>query len=322
MDPPDAGSLTPDGTFRAAPGFVGQVRIFAKAGDVLGEYNPQPVDGSDPAGLTVLYMLTAKDTPDTAATGDGCTVIFPANIVDGGDIAYLEVVSPTLRNRLERGLKSLSVVGSAYELQETQGVSFNFGENDSIELILDFPGELREKVAGDTESYYAARWDPDTLQWDTLANSRVASDGSVVRVNLRHFSRYAAVSMGGSLGSTLEISPNPFSPYVSPDDGMHRGTCIKFRLDDANATLQYAWVRIYNGLGDEVYSVKIPNALKSKEYRLWWDGRMTDGKQTLDGVSPIAKSRMCRNGRYFLILSVKNADGKQRHYTRPVVLLK
>lgn len=322
MDPPDAGTLTADGIFRATSNFVGQVRIYAKAGDISGEYNPQPAGSDDPAGLSVLFMLASKDTPDTATTGEGCTVVFPANVVDGGDIGYLEVVSPYLRNQMERGLKSLSVVGSAYELRETQGVSLNLEKTDSIELILDFPPELQETVARDTERYYAARWDPDTLQWDTLTNSRVASDGSAVRVNLRHFSRYAAVSTGGSLGSTLEISPNPFSPRVSPDDGVHKGTCIKFRLDDNDATLQHAWVRIYNGLGDIVYSVKIPSAVKAKEYRLWWDGRMTDGKQILDGVSPIATSRMCRNGRYFLVLSVKNMEGKERHYTKPVVLLK
>jgi len=124
----------------------------------------------------------------------------------------------------------------------------------------------------------------------------------------------------------LDVTPNPFSPYVKPiaefgQDAQY-GTCISFTPDAKEPTLEYAWVRIYNVVGDLVYSVKVPSAEK-KEYRLWWDGKTTDKEiHWINENDPIETSRMCRNGRYFLVLTVRDVKKKEKHYKKPIMLFK
>ena len=89
-------------------------------------------------------------------------------------------------------------------------------------------------------------------------------------------------------------------------------------------------------MGEQVAKVILRNASKMKEYHLWWDGRTT----TLSGVPweslkthtddnidngnarIMQGDKMCRNGRYFVVLTIKDFSGKEKNYMKQVVLIK
>jgi phage terminase large subunit-like protein len=74
------------------------------------------------------------------------------------------------------------------------------------------------------------------------------------------------------------------------------------------------------------------NVSKMTEYHLWWDGRTTDRAMvTWDGLKNptsdpnarvMAGNKMCRNGRYFVVLTIRDFNGKEKNYMKQVVLIK
>jgi hypothetical protein len=68
------------------------------------------------------------------------------------------------------------------------------------------------------------------------------------------------------------------------------------------------------------------------QYRLWWDGRTTSGEMKWETLSdgpdensktfPVNGRLMCKNGRYFVVLTVQDSGGKEKSYMRQVVLVK
>jgi hypothetical protein len=150
-----------------------------------------------------------------------------------------------------------------------------------------------------------------------------------VQAALTHFSRYAIVAEPGALSSSLRISPNPFSPYIKPIheygiNAQHFGTCIRFRPEIPEQRLRRVTVHIYNIVGDRVWAMEILNA-KPQEYSLWWDGKTTEREVTWNDKNTTIKlpgKKMCRNGRYFVVLTVIDINGNEKRYMQPVVLMK
>jgi hypothetical protein len=185
-------------------------------------------------------------------------------------------------------------------------------------------------------------WNPDSLAWTVLADSKMSIDKKTVSAALAHFSRYAVVSQSGGLQSTLSVVPNPFSPLRSPSDfskfatrfgpGAPKGTCISFTPDVPDQRLRQIQVRIYSILGDLVCSVVNQNAPKMVTYNLWWDGRSNSGDMQWESLSdgpgdntktfPVQNRLMCKNGRYFVVLTVTDFSGKEKSYMQQVVLVK
>lgn len=226
-------------------------------------------------------------------------------------------------------------MGSAYDITELNGVVFQIQGGDSIRLVLDIEGSA---TTGHT--YCVGLWNPDSLQWRPLANSTASKDGKTVSAFVPHFSRYAVLTQSVDLTSTFSILPNPFSPDKSASEfeslalrlgrDAPKGTCISFTPDVSEQRLDKIKIRIYNIVGDLVSSVVMQNVPKMTQYRLWWDGRTTDRDFTWDELTRTADdnarilvgNKMCRNGRYFVMLTIWDAKGKEKNYMKQVVLIK
>ena len=325
--PRDAGVISTDGVFKPRRNFAGTVRIIAVSGSVSGEYVDEA--GSAP-GLTVHFMITNRTTADTARNGIGCDVIFPSGVVDAGDIGLLEIAPTKLENHYKRGfglIRTVDTVG--FEINQLTNTSLNTSA-DSIRLKLTVPESLRKRAASGSGNLAVAQWIDDSLVWRPLANSKVSADGNSVIAALGHFSLYCLV-YEPSDNLAIDIAPNPFSPYIVPpydpfnsDDRtmQHNGICIRVQAD-SRSTRSEVRLRIYNVLGNQVWSFVLQNA-DNLPYYVWWDGR-TSAKDILsEGSSRVFVPKgvkMCRNGRYFALLSAK-VNGKERRVMKQIILMK
>jgi hypothetical protein len=318
ISPAFAGTISSSGVFKPSTDYVGYVHIYAQSSGVAGEYVS---DGSVLAGLNVRYMILCKSTPDTAVTSQGCRIIFPVGIVKDGDVGLLDFSLKELKNKIRRSTGLFKTVDTvAYEIKEMENVAFNM-TTDSLRIIMDIPDNYkngkRELAIG--------RWDEDSLCWHLLPNSVISDDKNSVSAALNHFSAYSLLVKAGT-SMYLEINPNPFSPYVRPKQPQipYSGTCISFQAESQERNLHKVNVKIYNVTGDLVWAISIPNA-NTNPYQVWWDGKTIDKEKMI--VSPsnvIAENgdKMCRNGRYFVVVSSVDATGKEKRMMKQVVLLK
>ncbi|MBN2037420.1 MAG: carboxypeptidase regulatory-like domain-containing protein [Chitinispirillaceae bacterium] len=326
ITPSGAGSISSDGTFRPRRNFVGYVRVFATAGDVQGEYVAAPSGTQTVAipGLNVRYLISRKSTPDTASNGSGMSIIFPPNVVTGNDLGTIELGLPDMSNRLKRGFLNVRMADSnAYSIDELEDVSFNLS-SDSIRLILAIPASFQQDAASQKRIFRIAQWNEDSLRWDPLVNSSMAADGKTIMAGITHFSTYAVVYQPGKLSAEISISPNPFSPRVRPGIGRPLGTCISVKPEMPEGSLQDLQVRIYNLLGEMVWGVQIQGALP-EQYSIWWDGTTTERIEPWKDFKrevEIKGKRLCRNGRYFVAVIIKDMNNKEKKYLKQIVLMK
>ncbi|MDG5813906.1 carboxypeptidase-like regulatory domain-containing protein [Chitinispirillales bacterium ANBcel5] len=328
--PKESGEIDQEGIFKPSGNFVGFVRVLARSGLITGEYNP--VDKNSRrmnAGLNVRYVLASNSYYDTVTTGRGCKILFPPDITGGTENGLLQVSIPNTRNQMKRGAGNLRMVDTvAYEITELRGTPFNLSE-DSIKIFLQIPEGLRSEAIRGKRDFWVARWDQDSLQWNTLSNSTVEDEGEYVSAKVANFSQFALVSEPRTLSANLKVSPNPFSPYIKPvNEFGHdapKGTCIMFRIDAPDQRVASAKVHIYNNVGERVWAVELLNASTGK-HRVWWNGRTTSRLEVWNSdVFPyggIPQGRMLRNGRYFVVLTVKDMSGNKVQYMNPVILMK
>ena len=147
--------------------------------------------------------------------------------------------------------------------------------------------------------------------------------------------RYAVVVQNSKLSVDLAISPNPFSPYIRPvreygKDYASRaavpaGTCIKVSVEAPEYFVRSLKVQIYNAAGKRVWAVDKFDASVG-ENRIWWDGRTTYREEMWEDESFLEKnrdkSRMCRNGRYFVTVIVTDMEGRRKSVMKPLVMMK
>jgi hypothetical protein len=333
ISPTQAGSVSSSGLFKPTVGFAGFVRIYAQTGGFTGEYNAVGTNDKQ-FGLEVDNIISVSGAADTVSNQIGCSIIFPDSALPTGTSGLLEIAVPQLKNQLELSSGPYTVVGSAYDITEKTGAIFRIRGADSIKAVLSIPAS---STPG--HKYCVGLWSPDSLQWQPLVNSSLSADGSMVSASIPHFSRYAVLTQSIGLSSTLSILPNPFSPEKSASDfpslaqrlGMNapKGTCISFTLDMQQQRLDNAKIRIYNIVGDQVCGVELQSPFKMTAYQLWWDGRTTDHivdwgslKALGQTAAVMSGNKMCRNGRYFVLLTIKDVTGKEKTYTKQVVLIK
>jgi hypothetical protein len=336
ISPAGAGVISPDGTFRPDKKFSGRVRIWAQSGSFSGEFGAA---GTDPStyGLEVQHIVSQSREPDTVSNLNGCTIIFPDSVVPADKSALVQISMPTVRNQVARTTGVQTVIGSVYEINELNDVVFQKRGGDSIEIVLDVPQGLN---TGNTMSI--GNWNDDSLTWELLANSKTSVDNRTVRAAVTHFSRYAILSRSGNLQSTFSVSPNPFSPLRSPSEfptlalkfgpNAPKGACISFLPDAPDQKLKKVRIRIYSIQGDLICSVINQNAPKMVQYNLWWDGCASQGDVLWDNLIrsgdeyskmfPASGRRMCQNGRYFVVLTTEDAEGKEKSYMKQIVLVK
>ncbi len=329
IQPSSAGTISKTGSFKPARNFVGRVRVIASNGIVSGEYQAQnKALGILEAGLCVLHMLSHKATADTSGNLKGMRVIFPPNAIGEGDFGLLDVSLPDMRNQMKRGYGERRMVDSiAYDITQLSNISLNLSV-DSIRLILDIPEKMRKEAALGTKQFWIARWNDDSLKWVSLPNSKISSDGKTVSAGLTHFSRYAIVSQPGELEGSLSVSPNPFSPYIRPvkEYGADApfGTCIKFRIEAPEERVPNVKMHIYTATGQRVWAVEMLNVAVG-EHRVWWNGKTNNREEVWNPELPdggITYGSMCRNGRYFVMIVIRDIKGKEVKYMKPVVLMK
>lgn len=323
--PVTAGTINNDGIFKPSRKFIGNVRIFAETNGIIGEYEGEDINSP---GMQVLFMINKKSIADTAMDGKGCTIIFPPNIVSNNDIGIIELKMKTLENEIHRKTGKYNVVlSNAYDIKQLQNISMNTTK-DSIELLIDLPDEQQSSGG----KLYIGNWNEDSLQWVILANSIVKK--SAVSAKLAHFSEYTILAESGKTGY-LKVNPNAFSPYVNQGqvNPLHpfNGTCIQFKLQTEKPI--NAKLKIYNAVGDLVWSMSIGKT-KSRPYAIWWDGRTNERELILEnkdeGTGPNGEivvaprgNKMCRNGRYFVVLTgTEDIDHKIYRFMKPVVLMK
>jgi hypothetical protein len=324
--PKNAGTISATGVFKPSNKFVGIVHIYGVTNNVKGEYVS---DNSNEAGLMVRYVIVNKNIPDTASNGNGCSIIFPANIVSNTDVGIIEVNQDTLRNKIEtRTGKFKIVTSSAFEIKQLENIALNT-TLDSIQLLLNLPSGNNSKAS---DKVYLGYWNIDSLKWEILFNSFMKD--SVVGAKLAHFSKYTILSEVANSGY-LNISPNAFSPYVNFGQinpmKPYNGTCISFQIQTQNQI--NGKLAIYNEVGDLVWSMNIDN-MSTNPYQVWWDGRVSLNSITASRL-PITYGangetvlvpkgdKMCRNGRYFVLLTgTEEIDKKVYRFMKPVVLMK
>ena len=324
IDPASAGTISNLGVFSPIRRFAGSVRVTAAVGSVSGEYNPNAANLLD-AGIKVQHSITRQSTKDTASNNGGCLVVFPPNVVSEGAFGLLDITIPKLTNLVQRGIGGISIVGSAYQITELQSVALQFG-TDSVAITLDIPDAARSKALSVEKQLYVARWSEDSLRWDTLPNTRIAADGRSATVNTRHFSLYAIVTLAGELAGSIEVSPNPFSPYVIAPAarfgaGAIAGTRIRFNVDGPDDQFEVK-VQIVSITGERVWAVRFQNAKRGVQYDLWWNGKTAPVEVNWGGSEIIGGDKMCHNGRYFVIMMVKGIAKKELKYMRPIILIK
>ena len=215
VTPIGAGAIDALGVFKPARGFGGNVRVFAQADGLSGEFNTQGASEKQ-FGLEVDHLIAAQAAPDTVANFRGCTVIFPDSIVPSDKTGLLQIAMPTLDNRLQLTSGQQTVVGSAFDITEQNGVIFQRHGADSIRLVLDIPEASVKNMSLGGYKLSLGSWNADSLQWRLLPNCVVNMADKTISANLTHFSRYAILVQSTALTSTLSILPNPFSPDKSP----------------------------------------------------------------------------------------------------------
>jgi hypothetical protein len=337
ITPENAGTISSDGIFKPKSNFCGHVRIYAQSGSYTGEYNSEG-ESEKEYGIEVNHIVVTKQTFDTAANMRGCTVIFPDSVVTSDNPGLLQISMPALSNRLQLSTGDLAVIGSAYDIIEENGANLQIGK-DSIRLVLDITDAAVENLAGSSYSLYLGTWNEDSLKWDSVPGTTIDKTAKTISSCLSHFSRYAILAKTAELTSSLSILPNPFSPDKSASEftslalrlgkDAPKGTCISFTPQTSDATIQKIKIEIFNLVGEQVARVTMQSVSKMTEYHLWWDGRTTQRSGiewnpvgTADDKFVMHGDKMCRNGRYFVVLTIKDYSGKEKKYMKQVVLIK
>jgi hypothetical protein len=333
IHPEEAGTISPRGVFKPSRDFFGWVELHADVGEVHGEYNRRAGKEINRSGLKVNYALSRS--ADTATTGRGCVVVFPDSLLPDGVSAQLGVDMPVVTNRVALNEGEYTVVSKLFDIElwdSRTGGAVPFAHGRTASLILDIPEDYHDVVESGSGDFTIGRWDADSIRWELLDSSAVDVETKTISVALEHFSRYAVLHSMKELKGVWSISPNPFSPRIRPVNEYGRnapaGTCIRIKpvAKSEPITVQ---VDIYNLTSERVWSVIKQSAPKNGELRLWWDGTSLRDTYTIGGPrdietdagTQIRGERMCRNGRYFVVLTV-TANDKKEQYMKPMILFK
>ena len=336
IEPAAAGSISGDGKFTPVRKYVGGVRVFAAVGNLRAEFNP--VDRENKVtnpGLSVSYVLRhSASADDTVSNLKGLRIAFPAGSIGAGEVEQFEVSIPDMRNQMKKSSGNLRVADSvAFDIVPRGGnAKLNFGSGDNgIAVILNVPSHLIDKYKKKPENFHVAWWNPVRLEWQTTDKNgkkiNSARNDSTVSAAVSHFSEYALVMNPEGFNATLNISPNPFSPFIRPvrEHGQDApaGTCIRVGIATQGQRAASLKVHIYNAVGHRVWAVEKLSP-EVGEHKIWWDGRTSTREEMwVENFNENNKrGAMARNGRYFVTVIVKNYDGEVKRVMKPVVLMK
>ncbi len=366
--PDSAGTISVSGEFTPNKNFAGRVQIVASVNDTI---RHEYYDDLEKPGM--LVGCAVYESFDTTVVNDGfeLTLIFPDSSVDGTPI-NVTVEHPKYDNNGYKtvpmdGISVVSRIFSISRMSATKfrsdsvtidGASEKVSRASLIEAKIRVPEQYYRFIDNSGSHFTVAVWNEDSLgwshKWKTSTETR-ATDIEFATYNSEDSS--FSISIGDSLNDVsnlqlavllnedgdiqgdLTISPNPFSPYVSPMNdfvflpGMNadvKGTCIKITpMNSTTAKNPEVTVNIYTANRTLVWNAQLPNAIPGKNYYLFWDGRTRRGTANGNDIinviedTPIqpAGNEMCRNGRYFAVVTFD--DGKKvERFTREIILFK
>ncbi len=328
--PENAGTIS-GGTFIPDDRFTGRVQVTARVNNVRGVYNQIDDNEINNSGLLVRYAISLEG--ETVTNGRGCTVSLPDSLIQLPAQGKLQIEMPMLDNRVMRNTGEYNLIGDAYDITEITGAPFTIG-TDSIVITLDIPDGYREDAGSGKGAFVIGRWNNDSLRWDILPSSRISDDGSVAWVYTSHFSRYAILHKIDELKGILGVKPNPFSPYIRPSgeygtvygNNVPLGVCFEV-TPVAQAEPLTVGIDVYSINGAHILTSKLPNPERDKTYHIWWDGKTIGNdrvpvKSIGDGRYRLRGKEMCRNGRYFVVVTIEDGAGNEKQYMKPVVLFK
>jgi len=372
--PDSAGTVSVSGEYTPNENFAGRVQIVASVNDTIRD---EYFDELENEGM--LVGCAVYESIDSTVVNDGfeLTLTFPDSSVSGTPI-NVTVEHPQFDNSVYKTipLDGISLISRIFTISRksatkfrSDSVTINEGESmvsraSLIEARIRIP-EQYEQFIDETGSHFTIGvWDDDSIswihEWKPSVESRAAGDllpNVLPTVDYHHEDSSFTVSIGDTLNSAAEIrlailfneegdiqgdltiSPNPFSPYISPMNdyiflpGMNasvKGTCLKITpMSSTNANNPTVTVNIYTANRTLVWNAKLPNTIPGKDYYLFWDGRTRRGTSSGNDVIVVAENtpiqpsgnEMCRNGRYFAVVTFDDGETVKR-FTREIILFK
>jgi hypothetical protein len=357
ITPANAGEISSGGTFTPWSKFFGTVRVHAEADGKKAEYAGE----SDRPGLRVAYVLRNKaDTAHykglrlgfkEGSVTAGESAEFQAGVSEvknnvfkgGGDYMLADTAYELTVTRLNR-LSAANDIVIMLDIPEhlkrdaakkTDGFKIARWYPDSLKWVVLPSSEVSGGVARARLNAGAKDADNDkAAAAKSKANKKLSKKGGASKESaaapaseVHAFARYALVSKTEGLSVNVSVSPNPFSPYIRPvrthGSDAPGGTCIKVRIETSDYVPSLK-AHIYNAAGTRVWAVEVQNA-NVGENNIWWDGRTT-GREEMWNENFLEqnknKGKMCRNGRYFVTVIVKDVKNREKRVMKPIVLMK
>ncbi|MDR0303428.1 MAG: carboxypeptidase-like regulatory domain-containing protein [Chitinispirillales bacterium] len=275
-------------------------------------------------------------------------------------------------NFTERDIEESKVflISDIFELKKEFGERFSLNatksaDSDPVTLTLNVPQIYHSNFNNgvtDSSKLGIAIWDADNLHWEYIgrnAQKRDALDtarksltpkGALYDSKNKSLSipvgeyinqydkiRAGVIAKGLTSDAMVSVSPNPFSPFVSPINDYVisemnadvKGTCIKI-TPKSNSTKfrSSANIGIYTAEGTIVYRATLNGLDAGQSYYLFWDGRKQLSQTETNKLIPepntalfVKGGELCRNGRYFVNITIDDGKEKKR-YTKEIILFK
>jgi hypothetical protein len=275
----------------------------------------------------------------------------------------VSLASPIYRLKRESGavkFRSDSVTVPGSSLGRADGDT-TIVPQDLVIASIQIPEEYEQFIKGDAKDFNIGVWSDSLLTWayhwwkDSTISDSLTPDFDSTWPRYDEESRSLLFPVGatvntdsaaatyallykeiGDIEAKVRISPNPFSPYVSPVADYNflpdmnsdvKGTCIKIRsFNSTTGTLPDVNVDIYTARGELVWNAILSSVLTGPYYYLFWDGRVRLSRNSITDLEEntplITKGQdMCRNGRYFVVTTFDDGKKKKR-ITKEVILFK
>jgi hypothetical protein len=344
-----------NGLFTPNDAFIGRAYISAQINSKIRD----DFSINDRKGLLVAYTATA----DEKKVGNkSAELAFDSQAA--ATAITVSIDNPVINNSGERDVeeKNAFIISDIFEIKRQVGEDFANPDGVNVKLFVPeiYHGDLSNGVR-DGEKLGIAVWDKKNLRWEYYDRKVLAGQEDSSKMKVRaakydsnekslalsigeYINEYNSIRIGivgkdVAAGAVVQVSPNPFSPFVSPlNDYVNiisdmsndvKGTCIKI-TSKSNATKfkTSAQVGIYTAEGTMVYHATLNGLDAGQSYYLFWDGRTQISSTALSkiGISPnkalfVPGNEMCRNGRYFVNVTLDDGKEKMR-YTKEIILFK
>lgn len=361
------GTINEHGVFTPNQNFIGRAHIIAQINSRIRD----EFVFNDNKGVLVAYTANSEGGTvydyDIKGNNKAAEITVAPKAARTPIIISLDKLD--IENFVERDIEETNafIISDIFEIKRQIGEDFRLTTDSTpVSLKLFIPQIYHKNLTGgqsDKNKLDIAVWDRDSLRWEYSSRATTSSTPTNLEPKLeaRHISydatekslslsiigdyinnydniRVAIIAKGLNAETEISISPNPFSPFVSPMNdyryisGMNgdvKGTCIKI-TPKTNPTKfkPSAQIGIFTADGTPVYRAKLNGLNAGQSYYLFWDGRTQLSQTAFNSVDIVPDkaifvkgNEMCRNGRYFINVTIDDGKEKKR-YTKEIILFK